>query len=70
MGDIGPIYSKKMVGKNFPATTVLKERSMKTPTKTMTKNKQVSSSPKKWLPPSKSGNHMVGKQVSKPQKKC
>lgn len=43
---------------------------MKSPTKTTVKSKQVSSSPKKWLPPMKAGNHMVGKQVSKPQKKC
>jgi hypothetical protein len=70
VGDNPPIFSKKMVGKYFPATTVLKERNMKAPTKTSVKSKQVSSSPKKWLPPSKSGNHMVGKQVSKPQKKC
>lgn len=43
---------------------------MKTPTKTAIKNKVTSSAPKKWLPPMKAGNHMVGKQVSKPQKKC
>lgn len=43
---------------------------MKAPTKGgMLKNKQLSSSPKKWLPPMKAGNHMVGKQVSKPAKK-
>lgn len=42
---------------------------MKAPTKTAVKNKQVSSAPKKFLPPMKAGNHMVGKQVSKPAKK-
>lgn len=67
-----PIYSKKMVGKRFPATVVvnLKEIKMKAPTKTSSKSKQVSSTPKKFLPPMKAGNHMVGKQVVKPAKKC
>lgn len=43
---------------------------MKAPTKTSAKSKQVSSASKKFLPPMKAGNHMVGKQVSKPAKKC
>lgn len=43
---------------------------MKSPTKTTIKNKVQSSAPKKFLPPMKAGNHMVGKQVAKPQKKC
>jgi len=43
---------------------------MKAPTKTAVKNKQVSSAAKKFLPPMKAGNHMVGKQTVKPAKKC
>ncbi len=42
---------------------------MKAPTKTSVKSKQMSSSPKKWLPPMKAGNKMVGKQTVKPSKK-
>lgn len=59
-----------MVGKRFPATTVVKDINMKAPTKTSAKSKQMSSTPKKFLPPMKAGNHMVGKQVVKPSKKC
>lgn len=70
MGDNAPIFSKRMVGKHFPATTVVKEMNMKAPVKTSTKSKQMSSAPKKFLPPSKAGNHMVGKQKSMPAKKC
>lgn len=42
---------------------------MKAPTKTSAKSKQISSGSKKFLPPMKAGNHMVGKQVVKPAKK-
>lgn len=69
MSEVPPIYAKKMVGKHFPAKVVLKEKQMKSPTKTSVKNKQVSSAAKKFLPPMKAGNHMVGKQVVKPSKK-
>lgn len=42
---------------------------MKAPTKSSRTNKQMSSTPKKFLPAFKAGNHMVGKQTSKPAKK-
>lgn len=42
---------------------------IKTPTKTVIKNKVMSAGTKKFLPPVKAGNHMVGKQVVKPAKK-
>jgi hypothetical protein len=42
---------------------------MKSPTKSSVKNKQMSSASKKFLPPFKAGNHMVGKQTVKPAKK-
>ncbi len=43
---------------------------MKVPVKgAVVKNKQMSSSPKKYLAPFKAGNKMVGKQTSKPAKK-
>lgn len=45
-------------------------RAMNPPTKSATrKNKQMSSASKKFLPAMKAGNHMVGKQTSKPAKK-
>ena len=72
MSDNPPIYAGKMVGKRFPATFVSKESTMATvkiPTTTVVKNKQKSSASKKFLPPMKAGNHMVGKQVVKPAKK-
>lgn len=65
-----PIYSKRMVGKRFPATTVIKESTMKSPTKTASKSKQISS--KSTAMPS-AGLKKVGKIGSgkaMPKKPC
>lgn len=71
MGDmIPPIYSKKVRSPHYDKTVVVKGISMKAPTKSSAKSKQVSSASKKFLPPMKGGNHMVGKQTVKPAKKC
>lgn len=71
MGDmIPPIYSKSVRSPHYDKTVVAKGTNMKAPTKSTAKSKQVSSASKKFLPPMKAGNHMVGKQTSKPAKKC
>jgi hypothetical protein len=67
---IPPIYAGKTLRKRYPQTTVVQEISMKNATKTSAKSKQTSSAAKKFLPPMKAGNHMVGKQTVKPAKKC
>jgi len=73
VSDNAPIYSKKMVGKHFPATTIIKERTMKMPSlpaKTTIKNKQQSSASKKWLPPMKGSSLKGAKTTAMPVKKC
>lgn len=70
MSDNAPIYSKKMVGKHFPATTIIKESKMKAPSKTAVKSKQQSSANKKWLPPMKGSNLKGAKTAAMPAKKC
>lgn len=71
MSDNAPIFSKKMVGKWFPATTVVKGTNMKAPTKTVVKTKVTATKGGNWgtLAAKKVGNK-AGTGKAMPRKAC